>query len=181
MWSVSSTLLLDLQPQPGLGSTAPRELNGHHALLRIGAQRLGTTLPPPPPVYSLWSLFAWMLPSAVRQPLLMMSTCTGQAKWFEMMFVYSASALPNGRTRQRLMKKWDCSGSWDAESARIWAKCLYDLMYNFCTEMCVWDWGLYAGQNERRNPVLWTTQTFCLQGLRFTFCVYNGLALLQDI
>lgn len=73
--------------------------------------------PPPPSVYSLWMVSARMLPSAVRRPLLM-STCTGQAKWFETMFVYSAYALPNGRTRQRLMKEQDRSGSWDAESSR---------------------------------------------------------------
>lgn len=153
MWSVSSTPLLDLQAQPGLDSMAPREPNVHHALLRNGAWRLIMTLLPPPPVYSLCSLSAWTLPSAVQRPLLMMSTCTGQAKWFEMMFVYSASALPNGRMRQRLMKERDRLGSGDAENSRTYVRCLYDLMYNLFIEVCAWDRGLYAGLNET-NPVL---------------------------
>lgn len=151
MWSVSSTPLLDLQAQPGLDSTAPRELNAHHALLRNGAWRLIMTLLPPRPVSSLCSLSTWTLPSAVQRPLLMMSTCTGQAKWFEMMFVYSASALPNGRTRQRLMKELDHLGSGDAENSRTYARCLYDLMYNLFTGVCVWGGGLYGWLNMRKS------------------------------
>lgn len=100
-----------------LWQPAPRELIAYRALLKNGARHLSMMYPPPPFVCFLWSLSAWTLLSAVRRPLLMMSTCAEQAKWWEMMFVYSVSALPNGRTRQRLMKERYRLGSRDAERA----------------------------------------------------------------